>query len=288
VRIGKAKTPFGLERLQSASALLFVERGFPTALVPNRDLGIQVFGDVAQGVVSYAASLTNGVADGGSADIDTNEGKDAAARLMLRPLARNAQNPLSGLAVGIAGSTGDQPLALPVIRTAAQQVFFSYAPGTTGAGRRVRVSPQGSFYVGPFGAFAEYVTSTGDVQRLDVAREIEARAWQIAASWVLTGEPATDRGVRPRRNFDPQRGGPGAVQVAVRYHVLRLDEDVVTFGLAAAGASREAEAVGVGVNWYLNPFVKWAVNVDRTVFDGDADGPRRAENALLFRGQLAF
>ena len=40
VRAGKGKTPFGLERLHSASNLLFFNRALPTALVPNRDVGI--------------------------------------------------------------------------------------------------------------------------------------------------------------------------------------------------------------------------------------------------------
>ena len=39
VRVGKFKSPVGLERLQSATAIAFVERAYPTALVPNRDVG---------------------------------------------------------------------------------------------------------------------------------------------------------------------------------------------------------------------------------------------------------
>jgi phosphate-selective porin OprO/OprP len=41
VRVGKVKGPVGLERLQSGGAITFIERGFPTELVPNRALGIQ-------------------------------------------------------------------------------------------------------------------------------------------------------------------------------------------------------------------------------------------------------
>src|SRR2546427_3462262 len=47
LRAGKFKPPVGLERLQSATDLRFVERGFPTNLVPNRDMGMQVSGDLA-------------------------------------------------------------------------------------------------------------------------------------------------------------------------------------------------------------------------------------------------
>ena len=288
VRIGKAKTPFGLERLQSASWTLFVERALPTALVPNRDVGVQVLGDLPGGIVSYGASLSNGTTDGGSTDLDANEGKDAAGRVLVRPFARAAQNPLAGLAIGIAGSTGDQPPALPALRTTAQQTFFSYAAGATGTGRRTRISPQGAYYAGPFGGIAEYVRSTGNVERAGVTREIAHEAWQVSASWVLTGEAASDRGIRPRRNFDPQRGGIGAIQVAARVHALTVDGDVVALGLAVPGASREVEAAGLAINWYLNPLVRWTLHFERSVFDGDADGPRPAENAILLRGQLTF
>jgi phosphate-selective porin OprO/OprP len=37
---GKFKAPVGLERLQSASDVRFVQRAFPTSLAPNRDIGI--------------------------------------------------------------------------------------------------------------------------------------------------------------------------------------------------------------------------------------------------------
>ena len=40
VTAGKFKVPVGLERLQSANDIRFVERAFPTSLLPNRDLGV--------------------------------------------------------------------------------------------------------------------------------------------------------------------------------------------------------------------------------------------------------
>src|SRR5688572_6416935 len=49
VQAGKFKEPVGLERLQSAANLLFVERSYPTQLLPNRDVGIQAHGSVLGG-----------------------------------------------------------------------------------------------------------------------------------------------------------------------------------------------------------------------------------------------
>ena len=58
VQGGKFKPPVGLERLQSATATMFIERGFPTLLVPSRDLGGMVHGEppMASSPISSAGS----------------------------------------------------------------------------------------------------------------------------------------------------------------------------------------------------------------------------------------
>jgi phosphate-selective porin OprO/OprP len=113
-------------------------------------------------------------------------------------------------------------------------------------------------------------------------------AWQVAGSWVLTGENATEGALRPRANFNFGGGVWGAVQIAARYHVLDVDEIAITAGLAAPGASRKAEAWTAGVNWFLTPNLKYVFNYERTVFDGDPDGGRKAEDAFVFRTQVNF
>ena len=85
VRIGKGKTPFGLERLTSAGTLCSLERGLPTALVPNRDVGVQVFGEIPGGIVSYAAAVLNGVADGGAATSTRTTARTWSAGSSIRP-----------------------------------------------------------------------------------------------------------------------------------------------------------------------------------------------------------
>ena len=49
IKAGKFKTPFGIERLQSASAIRFVERALPNNLVPNRDIGGELHGELGGG-----------------------------------------------------------------------------------------------------------------------------------------------------------------------------------------------------------------------------------------------
>ena len=290
VRVGKTKSPVGLERLQSASTMLFYDRAFPTSLTPNRDVGVQVLGDVSGGVVSYAAGVFNGAVDGNSADVDTSDSKDVAGRVFVRPFNSKPRSPLRGLGVGIAGSAGRQTgaAALPSFRTASiQQPFFTYS-GASADGVRVRYSPQLHYYYKAFGGLAEYVRSEVPVRKGAVREDIAHSGWQVSGSLVLTGEPASESGVRPRAAVDFTGGHFGAVQVAVRYHALRIDERAFALDFAAPGASRKAESWTVGVNWYLTPYFKYVVNFERTRFDAGLPIRHESENALVFRTHLSF
>lgn len=286
IRVGKAKAPFGLERGHAAGSLLFFNRALPTSLVPNRDVGIQFLGDLAGGVVSYAAGVMNGVADGGSADVDTSDDKDVVGRVMVRPFRRRTAHPLRGLGLGLAVSRGRQtgPGALTPLRTATlDRTYFSYA-GASADGVRTRYSPHATYHHGPFSGFLEYVESRIAVRTETGGRdELAHDAWQVAVSYVVTGEDATDTGggIRPR-------GAAGAVQLAARYHVLRVDPRAFTLAAAAPDSRRTAAAWTVDLNWYLTDNLRYTANVERTVFDDDAGGPRRAESAVVFRTQVNF
>jgi phosphate-selective porin OprO and OprP len=287
VRLGKFKTPIGLERLMSANGLTFAERALPTELTPNRDVGVQVLAELVDGMFSYMASIVNGVPDLASGDVDTNDGKVVTGRVIVRPSARRADSKWNGLGVGIGGGTG-RVNELPFLRSATLfQPFFMY-DDAAGDGNRVRVSPQAFYYYKSFAAFAEYMRSAQPIRRDDVRADIDHTAWEISGSYLLTGEAATDHLIRPSNDFDFGGGHVGALQVAARYHTVEVDDEAFARGLAAPGSSRKADAFTIGVNWSLNPFIKYVLNFERTVFDGDAHGPRPAENGLVVRAQLYF
>jgi phosphate-selective porin OprO/OprP len=122
--------------------------------------------------------------------------------------------------------------------------------------------------------------------------EAEVRAWQVAASWMLTGESASFRGPTPRNPFRPSAGGWGALEVAARFHRWEIEDDVFAAGFASATASPEqADAWTLGLSWYLNPFVKLVLNYERTEFEGGGavlGTDRPDEEALLTRFQLSY
>jgi hypothetical protein len=159
----------------------FVERSLANNLAPNRDIGIQLFGDVAQGALSYALGVYNGVPDGGSGDADTNDDKDVVARVFAQPFRNRGGSALQGLGLGLAVTSGRQKEALSGVnlRTASRSSFFRYADGTTADGERTRLAPQFYFYNGPVGFLGEYITSRQRVRRGDVADTLTHNALTI-------------------------------------------------------------------------------------------------------------
>lgn len=258
VKVGKQKTPFGLERLQGDADGKFIERGLPNNLVPNRDIGVQLHGLLADNTVDYALGVFNGVIDGNSSDsftssdTDNNIDKELVARVFATPF-KNDTGLLQNLGVGLAATYSDfrgsglgvnattaqsaTESNLPSFRTNLGQLsFFKYRTAAAGAntgtyadGERIRWSPQFYYYTGPFGLFGEYVQVDQDVSKLNGAvkssDKLKNNAWQIVGSWVLTGEDAGYTNPIPKRPFNLTNGtGIGAWELVARYSELNIDD----------------------------------------------------------------
>jgi phosphate-selective porin OprO/OprP len=364
IRAGKYKPFVGLERLQSGADIKFLERSYVSSILPNRDVGVSIYGDLFGDKLNYAVGIHNGVVDGGdnTTASDINKNKDYAARVFVSPF-KDQVNPLSGLSFGVAGTYGDVTGKVQDTvngstteltsgyRTEGQQLFFkyndssvlrsglgetysasnpSYGPGwlVKSDGVRYRVSPQATYYVGSLGVLGEYVY---DHQQVSVGPNGLAKtnlnndAWQIAATYLVTGEDASFKGVKPKKNFDLNNGGWGAWEVVGRYSELNIDDKAFTWGnLDGTGAgtingqnhyiyadpkisAKSAHTWTAGVNWYLNPEVKFALNYARTSFKGGAGSiggsnsvqsynlinqnavsDREDESVLLARFQIAY
>lgn len=320
---GKFKVPVGLERLQSATDIRFIERGLPTSLVPNRDIGLTFGGDVAGGVVTYAFGYFNGVTDGGSSESNTptpdaeNDTKgDWAARVFFQPFVNSDNFALRGLGFGVGGtfvdSTGSAAQTLlPGYRTPGQQTFFSYRATTAAAGatpavngtfadgERLRWTPQAYYSIGTFSVLGEYVNVSQDVTRATPTAGLQSAtldntAWQVQFAWFATGEDQSFRGFTPQSVFSLDNGTWGALEFVARYHELDIDDDAFVGGTNSFAnpdsAASKASAWGVGVNWYFNQNYKWSLNYDVTSFDGGATGgaDRPDEKAVFTRFALQF
>jgi phosphate-selective porin OprO and OprP len=301
LRAGKFKPPIGLERLQSDPDLPFMERALTANLSPTRDLGLQLFGELLGGRVSYALAVTNGAPDNASVDGDVNHAKDFAGRLFIQPFAPAGTTSRFGqVGVGLAASTGIQAgvaaaPGLPSFRTGGQTAFFNYLASTSDATanvvahrRRTRVNPELSYYVGRFGLLAEYIISRQRVARVNDTAALGHAAWHATAS-VALGGMTTFEGVSPATPFDVDSGTWGALELALRFGRLTLDADTFPLFADPARSARAASSGAVALNWYPARTARCSLHFERTWFDGGAAaGDRAPENALLTRLQVTF
>jgi phosphate-selective porin OprO/OprP len=300
IRAGKFKAPLGLERMASATEILFVERGLPTGLVPNRDIGVTVNGDIQGGAWTYSAGVFNGVTDGGSTDGDDQDGKDFVARVFATPFKASKNQALQGLGFGVAGSYGIQrgTAAAPNVasyKSNGQLTFFKYRADTTDAGTAIadgahyRYSGQGYYFAGRAGVMVEQAFSSQRLRRGTTVTDAGNNALQISGSYVLTGEKASYKGVTAAHPFDRAAGSWGAFELVARYNAMTVDKGVFPFFANPANAAQSAKAWGTGVNWYLNPSIKIVADYERTTFVGGAAGGNRpVEHDFLTRFQISF
>jgi phosphate-selective porin OprO/OprP len=300
IRIGKIKTPVGLENIQSDPVLFFNERSLANQLVPSRDTGIQIAGDMGNGRFGYQAAILNGAPDGASYEAESSDGKDYAARVFIRPFKPRASEWVNGFGVGIAGSVGNQfgnaaaPNLTSGYKSDGQQTFFGYQTGTFANGKHRRIDPHAYWYFAHVGLLGEYVSSSQEVRRMTISTTsatLNNTAWVIEGSWVITGERPSFTGVKPRHVFDPAEKTWGAFEIVGRYAVFKADDEAFTKGFAAGGtAAKRAKSWAAGLNWYVNNNLRINSDYAVTSFTGGAalNQNRAREEVLLSRVQVTF
>lgn len=301
LRAGKFKPPVGLEMLQSSSDTMFVERGLPLNLIPNRDIGVQLHGDLFEKHLGYQVGVFNGVRDdtsstGGSiTGFDSNSEKDYMVRLFAQPFLATDWEWLRGLQAGMSGTSGRDNFTPSNFQTPATGTdgitFFRYRGGVKTSGHRYRLSPQAYYAWGPLGVLGEYVWNIQDLRTSgNVEKRLTNRAWQVAVSYVLTGENASFTGVKPRRPFNPEQGAWGAVELAARYQELLVDRDAFPVFADSSNSARKARVWTVGINWHLAHRIKIQLNFEHGIFNGGARNNTNfeQENALLTRIQVGW
>lgn len=302
VRFGKFKPPVSLERLQSGADLTFVERSILQNLVPNRDVGVQLYGDFWDGTLGYQLGIFNGVYDTESGrDTDLTDDKDFAGRVFAHPFRPLEVDALRNFGIGIAGTWGDHnEEALGVnYRTAGRSSYYAFNNDAKvlSRGPQSRINPQLYYFYGPFGLMAEYAASKQRVEGTanGIARaDYKANAFYVQASWVITGEDNTYKSVTPINNFDPLQGRWGAFEIGARVANTDVDDDTLTTKVdkfALAKGTTNAWEYTAGLNWYLNKNVKLQFNYVRTDFAGAPTFSGEAkthEDAALTRFQISF
>ena len=323
IRVGKFTPGFSLERLQSSDANKFNELGLQSNFAPSRDQGVQIAGDIFNNTLNYSIGYFNGANDGANGSEDSNTDKEINARLFASPFA-NVPGFFQGLGFGVGvtntdarGSFGNT--SLTTYKTFGQENFFSYRADTAANntvyadGQRTRIAPQVSYYNGGFGLTSEYIREKQETARLwttgvapapvinhQRAEELTNDGWDVTASYILTGEDASFKSVKPSKPFDPANGGWGAWELTATTGELGIDNDAFygTNGVLGATDSfaqatrsaKSAHNVGVGVNWYLNSVLRVSLDYNKTAFDwgggGTSTAPEDREDEDVFIGRI--
>ncbi|WP_255556457.1 porin [Methylococcus sp. Mc7] len=333
LQVGKMRVPMSLERYKTATNLDFVERGYPAQIAPNRDVGAMLHGQIGypgykphysiqpvfRDWISYEFGWFNGTGDStpvGQSDVEVDQEKDIAARVFSHPFLKSGIEPLEGLGIGVAGTWGN-PInqTLNKLISVGQQTIFNYGGSGTNTsavvanGNAYRYYPQAYWYYGPFGLLGEYLwtnhrvlaTSTSGSKSTSYETRMDNRAWNLEATYVLTGERDGFFGIKPQNNFDPLAGNWGAFVLAGRWTGLAIDSHAFEPFTGANGRSAtlanpltsvsSANSWGVALNWYLNPFMKMQTDYNNTYFQGGGGSNgenRRQEQAWFTRFQIAY
>ncbi|HZF02574.1 MAG TPA: porin [Methylomirabilota bacterium] len=301
LQAGKFKSPVGLEALQSDTATFFNERSLVTDLLPNRDVGAELHGDLFGGAVGYAAGIFNGAPDFSTTatNADYEDNKAFAGRIFFQPWKTSDVGLLKGFGFGVGGSY-ESDRAVGALSsgltsgytTDGQQKFFTYTNGVLANGTHWRISPQAYYCYGPFGILGEYAISDQRVSKGTASADLRNQAWEISGGWILTGEDASYTGITPRHPFNPRKNQWGAFQIVGRYADLDVDDKAFpTFANPNTSASA-AHAWSAGINWYLNKNIRVNASYSHTIFDGGngtgATVTKQPENVFFTRIQLAF
>ena len=127
------------------------------------------------------------------------------------------------------------------------------------------IDPEIALVMGPSALISEFIWVDTDSKNTANEKQNNPNfyGYYITGSYFLTGEQrkyVTDQGggnlgqIKPASNFD-LKGGSGAWELAVRYSYIDLNDKGIKGG-------REGNWTA-GVNWYLNPDLKWAFDYTR-------------------------
>lgn len=267
---GRMKEPFSLEEMSSQRHMDMLNFSILNQFVPAEDHGITVLGSFDW--LEYGVGFYNGT--GGD---DTTSDKDVALRM--------AAHPWRGLQFGGSVTFGrqDTDLSGSELKTEARVPWAEFVPGTRIDGERVRWGAEAAFLEGPFALTAEVI---GVRQELNDTT-VHLAGGYVQASYVLTGEEKTWKGVRPKRPF-LRKPDWGAWQVVARWSRLDLADEFAPF---LTNFPDTVDSVTFGVNWYVNDHVKVKINYLRTIYDEEivVNGVRHDnEDALMLQFQVHF
>lgn len=278
IQIGYFKEPFSLEEHTSSKYITFMERAMPNVFAPGRNIGI---GFITHGDnwTLAAGAFAESVGD----EPDGDEGYGLSGRITFAPWYEKTRAVHLGLSAAFR-----KPDAM------SKSILYRERPESHITGvRLVNTGPIGGVdsyanlaaeaaaVYGPISFQGEYFWS--HVNRMNFLQDLDFHGFYVFGSWFLTGESrkySAKNGkfsrIKPKNNFGKE--GAGAWEAAVRFSHLDLTDGLILGG--------EEENITFGLNWYINPQLRFMANIILVNTDTNAgnDDPR----VFQIRAQIDF
>jgi len=255
VRAGHFKETIGLEAMNSRRFLTFMERSTVSdAFWAERNTGLSFGNSFLNDRMTWSSGTYIDVDDGGDGDIDSNG--SLASRLTGLPYENLEKRQLLHLGFSVGGANAKDNSVRYRARPDSHLAPRFIDTGTFDAHNSYLVASEVAFVWGPLSIQGEYMHQIVDTIP---AGEISLSGYYVTGSYFLTGESrqykkstgAFDR-ISPFKNFSLSGSGIGAVQLALRYSSLDLNNSVVAGG--------KMDTITAGLNWHLTPSTRAMFN----------------------------
>lgn len=289
---GNQKNPFSLEFMASLTNTTFMERALPTeAFLPGRNIGITYNKATLYERMTWAVGgflNTGSSSDLGDARdrISEANGFNLTARVTGLPwyADQGARLLHLGLSYGHQFRDGSDSRVDVRYRTRPESYLTDDRLVDTGdlsADGQDVINPELAVVSGPLSFQGEYFHAFADAEE-----DLQFWGYYVYGSYFLTGEHRTydtSRGVfsrvRPKKNFNLREGGWGALELALRYSYIDLNDEAVR-----GGKQRDLTA---GLNWYLSPHIRLMFNCIRAhVRDRTTPPPVDDGRTDIFQGRF--
>jgi len=317
--LGQFKPFRGMEELTSSNEITLIER--PTTTASGIYAGRQFqMGAGYKGLIADQFGYGVHVVSLAAAGTGPSEGMGYGGRAYWFPVATDTQT----LHLGLAYSSDREDSASAGVaatfnyggrRGVSQTLAGAGSAITTGSGAgfgeqdTLALELAGAF--GPFTAQAEYAkASFSDAFASGTPaspQDADVTAYYVQGSWMVTGESKPYKKDRGAFGNPKPNGDYGAWEVVARYEIIENDDTSAT---TTGGCSRPAtipattpattraisscdiSQITLGVNWYVNPSVRFMLNYYMAEADLGGAGANAAgkdePDAITLRTQLSF
>ncbi len=267
VIVGKAARAFGNDPGPSSNYTLFMEYANTIIFGAGKQVGLAAGAPILDRRVSWAAQVFQFVDGKG---LRTEDNYNLNARLTGLPWYRDGGREMLHLGTSYSYRSSKDDYRL---RAQPENHLAPYLvdTGDIAIERANLFVLEGAWVTGPFSLESEWYSSL--VEREDDLSSLFFSGFYVQSSLFLTGESRGtqyvtsygefDSPVEPDRDFSLRGGGWGAWQLTARYSYLDLNDREIRGGILGD--------LTLGLNWQLNPNLRWMLNYIHAHRNGSGD-----------------